>query len=319
VPEPHYTVELTAPDIAPYRAGNTGIDYVTTFDSGKAGPHVVVAALTHGNEICGAIAIDRLFRAGLRPRRGQLTLAFDNVAAYANFNPRYPAASRYVDEDFNRLWDEATLDGPRRSAELARARQLRPLVDAADFLLDIHSMQYATAPLMLAGTLDKSLQLAKRLGIPELIVRDAGHAAGRRMRDYGAFSDPASPKTALLIECGQHWEAASAAVATDVMLAFLIATGALTRDDAAPLVGPGFDAPPRQRVIEVTEAVTITGNSFEFAGDFRGLEVLTPQGTLIGREDGREVRTPYDDCVLIMPSRRLARGQTAVRLGRFVE
>ena len=33
-----------------------------------------------------------------------------------------------------------------------RARALRPFVDAADFLLDIHSMQYATAPLMLAGT-----------------------------------------------------------------------------------------------------------------------------------------------------------------------
>ena len=41
--------------------------------------------------------------------------------------------------------------------------------------------------------------------------------------------------------------------------------------------------------------------------------------TLIGRDNGHEVRTPYDDCVLIMPSRRLARGQTAVRLGRYVD
>jgi predicted deacylase len=319
VPEPTYKVELNAPDIAPYRAGNTGTDYVTTFDSGSGGPHVLVTALTHGNEICGAIALDRLFRAGLRPRRGKLSLAFDNVAAYRSFNPRHPAASRYVDEDFNRLWDAATLDGPRQSTELARARQLRPFVDAADFLLDIHSMQYATAPLMLAGTLAKSLELAKRVGIPELIVCDAGHAAGRRMRDYGGFGNPASPKAALLIECGQHWEEAAAETATDTMLRFLIATGALTRDDAAPLAGPAFDVPPRQRVIEVTDAVTIAGNGFEFAADFRGLEVLTPKGTLIGRDDGREVRTPYDDCVLIMPSRRLVRGQTAVRLGRFVE
>jgi hypothetical protein len=30
------------------------------------------------------------------------------------------------------------------------------------------------------------------------------------------------------------------------------------------------------------------------------------------------VRTPYDDCILIMPSRRLAPGLTAVRLGRLV-
>jgi predicted deacylase len=319
VPEVSYAVELSPPDIDPYRSGNTGIEYLTTLDSGMAGPHVLVTALTHGNEICGAIALDRFFRAGLRPRQGELTLAFDNVAAYRFFNPRVPTASRFVDEDFNRLWSPATLDGPRQSTELARARALRPIVDAADFLLDIHSMQYATAPLMLAGTLDRSVALARRVGIPELIMCDAGHAAGPRMRDYGGFGDPDSVKTALLIECGQHWERRAAEVATDVMLRFLIAVGTLTREDAAPLAGADFDAHPRQRIIQVTEAVTITGDNFEFASDFHGLEVLPAKGTLIGRDDGREVRTPYDNCVLIMPSRRLAKGQTAVRLGRYVE
>src|ERR1700676_4176942 len=185
LPEPTYAVGLTPPDIQPFRAGNTGADYVTTFDSGVAGPHVLVSALTHGNEICGAIALDRLFRVGLRPRQGKLTLAFDNVAAYRSFDLRVPTASRFIDEDFNRLWAPATLDGPRQSTELARARTLRPIVDAADFLLDIHSMQYSTAPLMLAGTLDRSVALARRVGIPELIMCDAGHAAGPRMRDYG--------------------------------------------------------------------------------------------------------------------------------------
>jgi hypothetical protein len=139
------------------------------------------------------------------------------------------------------------------------------------------------------------------------------------MRDYGEFGDPSSAKTALLIESGQHWERRAAEVATDVMLRFLIALGTLTRDDAEGLAGPDFDAYPRQRVIQVTEAITITGDQFEFVQDFRGLEVLSPKGTLIGRDNGREVCTPYDDCVLIMPSRRLAKGQTAVRLGRYVE
>jgi predicted deacylase len=319
VPEPNYAIELTPPDIEPYRVGNTGVEYVTTFDSGTAGPHVLVTALTHGNEICGAIALDRLFRAGLRPRQGKLTLAFDNVAAYRNFDARVPIASRFVDEDFNRLWAPATLDSERQSTELLRARILRPFVDAADFLLDIHSMQYATAPLMLAGTLDRSLALARRIGIPELIMCDAGHAAGPRMRDYGGFGDSASPKTALLIEAGQHWERRAAEVATDVMLRFLVTLGTLSREDARPLGGPDFDAHPRQRTIQVTEAITIGGANFEFVEDFRGLEVLPQKGTLIGRDNGREVLTPYDNCVLIMPSRRLVKGQTAVRLGRYVE
>jgi hypothetical protein len=314
-----FQVELTPPDIAPYRAGNTGTDYVASFGAAEPGPHVLVMALTHGNEICGAIALDRLLRAEVKPRRGRLTLAFNNVAAYREFDPRYPIASRYIDEDFNRLWSPATLDGPRRSAELDRARALRPFVDAADFLLDLHSMQYATAPLMLAGLLPRSRALALRVGIPEIVICDAGHAAGPRMRDYAGFGDPTGQQAALLIEAGQHWERRAAEVATDVMLRFLLALDSVTRDDVAALGGPDFAAQPRQRVIEVTEAVTISGDRFDFAGDFHGLEVLPEKGTLIGRDNGREVRSPYDNCVLVMPSRRLVRGQTAVRLGRFVE
>ena len=172
---------------------------------------------------------------------------------------------------------------------------------------------------MLAGVLEKSRALAKQIGIPELIMCDAGHAAGPRMRDYGGFGDPASPKTALLIEAGQHWETRAAEVATDVTLRFLIALGAVTADDVAALGGPDFAATPRQRVIEVTEAVTISGSRFEFVEPYVGLEVIAEKGSLIGHDDGDDVRTPYDNCVLIMPSRRLVKGQTAVRLGRYVD
>jgi predicted deacylase len=314
MPTDRYAIELTAPDIAPYAGGNTGIPYVTTFDSGRPGPHVVVNALTHGNEICGAIALDRLFRDGFRPVNGKLTLSFANVAAYNSFDPGNPTASRFVDEDFNRVWEDAVLDGPRQSVELTRARLLRPLVASADLLLDIHSMQHATTPLMLTGLTDKSLSLARRVGVPEMVVRDAGHAAGRRMRDYGAFDDPASPKTALLVECGQHWEKRAADVAIETMMRFLAVSGVLPPADATRILGQPV---PPQRIITVTDAVTIASDHFEFAEDYRGLEVIARAGTVIGRDGGREVKTPYDDCVLIMPSRRLLRGQTAVRLGRF--
>jgi predicted deacylase len=307
-------VELAAPDIAPYADGNTGIPYVTSFDSGRPGPHVLVNALTHGNELCGAIVLDEMFRRGVRPVVGRLTLSFANVAAYSRFDPASPTASRFVDEDFNRLWDTAMLDGTRQSTELARARALRPLIDTVDLLLDLHSMQQASPALMLAGLTDKSLALARRVGVPEIIVRDAGHAAGPRMRDYGAFSDPASPKAALLVECGQHWERPTAALAVETAWRFLAASGVLAPAEAARILARPT-AP--QRVVAVTDAVTIAGDHFEFTQDFRGLEVIPQAGTVIAHDGGNEIRTPYDDCVLIMPSRRLLRGQTAVRLGRF--
>ena len=314
MPDERYSIELTPPDLAPYAAGNTGIPYVTSFDSRQPGPHVLVNALTHGNEICGAIALDRLFRSELRPVAGKLTLSFANVEAYQRFDPANPTASRFVDEDFNRLWDRETLEGDRQSTELRRGRVLRPLVASADLLLDLHSMQQATAALMLAGLRDKSLALARRVGVPGIIVRDAGHSAGRRMRDYAAFDDPASPKAALLVECGQHWEQRAAEVAIDTTWRFIAAAGILPREQAAAILSVPA---PAQRVVSVTEAVTITGDRFEFTADYRGLEVVPRAGTVIARDGGREVRTPYDECVLIMPSRRLLRGQTAVRLGRF--
>ena len=79
--------------------------------------------------------------------------------------------------------------------------------------------------------------------------------------------------------------------------------------------------PPRtaQRVIKVTDRVTIQSDDFRFFDTYEGFEVIERAGTVIARDGGRDIRTPYDDCVLIMPSRRFARGQTAVRLGRFEE
>ena len=67
-------------------------------------------ALTHGNEIAGAIVLDRLLRASFRPARGCLTLGFANLAAFARFDPAEPTASRFLDEDLNRLWDAAVFE-----------------------------------------------------------------------------------------------------------------------------------------------------------------------------------------------------------------
>ena len=171
-------------------------------------------------------------------------------------------------------------------------------------------------PLALAGTREKGRALAERVGIPEIVVLDQGHAAGRRMRDYGPFDDPASAKAALLVECGQHWLQPSADIAIAAALRFL---AALELVDPQWLARHG-EAPPdrRQRVIEVTDAVTVESDRFHFCEPYTGLEVIARAGTVIGHDGERPITTPYDECVLIMPSRRLARGQTAVRLGHLV-
>lgn len=310
-------VEVLPPDISAYRLGNTGVEYVTTLDSGKPGPHVMVNALTHGNEICGAYALDYLFTQEVRPTVGKLTLSFANVQAYDLFSAADPFASRYVDEDFNRLWTDEVLASTRRSRELGRARTLARFVSEADFLLDIHSMHLPSPALLMCGMQDKGVAIGRAMGYPQYLVRDWGHAAGKRMRDFNDFDDPGSPKAAMLVECGQHWERATVDVAIESTLRFLRYTGVVDTDWIAERLT--VSDPPPQSLVEVSGPVTIKTGSFRFVADYQGMEVIEQANTIIGYDGDEPILTPFDHCVLVMPGRQLLPGLSAVRLGRLVE
>ncbi len=327
----HRPIELTAPDIDRWRRGNTGTDHVWSWDTGTPGPNVMVQALTHGNEICGAIALDWLLdlmqpadgAAPLRPVTGRLTLAFANTDAFARWDPSDPDRSRYVDEDYNRVWADEALLGSRDSVELRRARRLRPFVDDAHYLLDLHSMHDPCRPIMVCGATgrggEKSAEYARRLGVPADLLIDTGHPAGLRMIERGAFGDPRDPRTAILIECGQHWERRAALVAKDTLLRFLRVTGSFDSGSIDPLLATvGLEPAPRQQVIRVTEAVVAKSLDFRFARRFTGLEVVPCKGDVIAIDRDTIVRAPYDDTVLVMPSMaHLNVGTTMVRLGRI--
>lgn len=306
-------IEFPFPELRRWEQG--AAPYIHVLDSGRPGPTVMVAALTHGNEVSGAVAVDALLAAGLRPRNGALIFSFNNVEAYHRFDPKTPFKSRMVDEDFNRTWGR--LDQPATTVETRRAQVVKPFVERADFLLDLHSMHDDGVPLMLCGPLQKGVALAKKLGAPADIVSDKGHAAGMRMRDFGAFSDPTSARNALLIETGQHWRASSVVVAKDVTARFLAETGVVEPGDLP--AGWKQPSPASQRVVEVTHAVATKRGNFKPVRKFEGQEIIAKAGTVLGHDDDQVVTTPYDDCVLVMPSsnRPLRPGVTVVRLGRL--
>jgi hypothetical protein len=80
---------------------------------------------------------------------------------------------------------------------------------------------------------------------------------------------------------------------------------------------PTPKADTRQRFAEVTMAVTAATSAFAFVQPYRGGDIIARRNTLIALDGETEIRTPYDDCLLIMPSLRPGRGHTAVRLARF--
>ncbi|WP_420547579.1 succinylglutamate desuccinylase [Curvivirga sp.] len=308
-------IEIKAPDISAFREGNTGIDFVHQFDSGIEGPHVGISAIIHGNEICGSVALTHLLKNNTRPLIGKLSLIFMNIGAYELFNPDRPYASRYVDEDFNRIWDPVSLNGPANTKEKRRAQQIRPIIDDLDYLLDIHSMGDICPPITLCGPSEKGLNLAQSVLASEIVVIDEGHASGCRLRDYGDFNNPASLKNALLIECGQHWHKSSATVAIEASYRFLHHFKMISDGVASPYLS---DRAKPQKILEVTDVVTVKNDAFFFDLSPEPLQKMPHKDSLIGRDGTEAIRTPYNDCYFIMPQQGARCGQTAVRLAKEI-
>jgi predicted deacylase len=306
---PHFPVHITAPDISPWLAGNTGIPGFTTWDSGAPGPHAVLISLTHGNEIAGAIVLDQMLRNGVRPAKGKLTFGFANLAAFARFDPARPIASRFVEEDLNRVWDDIQLFGIRRSLELDRAREIRPLIDTADIVLDLHSMLWPSDPLLLCGPAAQGRNLALALGTPAMVVADRGHAGGKRLIDYGRFTEASCEAACILVEAGQHWEPDTITQMHATVRALLQHTGQLPPDPPTARATPKF--------AEVSHVITAKTNRFVFERNFRGGERIPHANTLIAHDGDTEIFTPYDDCLLIMPSHKPSHGHTAIRLAKL--
>jgi len=208
------------------------------------------------------------------------------------------------------------LDGQRRSIELDRAREIRPLIDTVDVLLDLHSMLWPSDPLILCGTSPKGRQLAFGVGVPSLVVADHGHVSGRRLIDYPRFADAATPCAASLVEAGQHWDEATVATMFASVGGLLRHLGMMVQHPALPLPEP--TAAPR-RFAEVTQAVTAATSNFTFVQPYRGGDIIDRRNTLIALDGETEIRTPHDNCLLIMPSLRPSRGHTAVRLAQFAD
>jgi succinylglutamate desuccinylase len=291
---------------------NCGTAGVWRFASGQPGQRIVITALIHGNEVCGAAALWDVVQRSPMPRSGSLTLVFCNLAAYAMLNDTNKDECRLVDEDLNRVWGR--VEQPPVSAdtyEIRRARELLPFVADADVLLDIHSMTSPAPALGLVGRAAKNVKFAQRIGYPALLVQDAGHAAGLRLIDRHPFSAPDTSPVAMLIECGAHFSRAAFDAAAQVVARML------------SVFVDGAQAAPadKQSVIEVTQAVTIRTGEFEFVRDWPNMSRVPDAGTLIAHDGSDEVRTPYDDTFLVMPaSARYRRpGLTAVRFGRKVE
>ena len=301
--------EVLPRDLSPYRRGNTGIDYVHRFESGRPGPHVLVNALTHGNEFCGMVAATHLLDNEVRPTIGTLTVSFANVGAYESFDPAEPFKSRQLVQNLNRIWSAAELDGVADSPELRRARELRPAVAAADHILDIHSTSQDVVPFWVYPAFGRNAKVAMAIGRPPVhLVMPSGLGSGTPLIQHGRHGDPQERGTAMVVECGQHFLESASQLATQVTLDFLAHFGLIDFHPQRP-------APPPQRRFELLQTHVIKTPEFRFARPVVGFEVFD-KGDLIYIDGAEEVLSPVDGCTIFMPSREATVGKEAVYLTR---
>jgi predicted deacylase len=304
-------IEIKPRDLQAYRAGNTGVPYVHRFDSGRPGPHVLINALTHGNEFCGMVAACHLLDSGVRPHIGTLTVSFANVAAYESFDAARPFESRQITHNLNRIWSTAWLDGAEDSIELRRARELRGVVAAADHILDIHSTSHPVQPFFVYPNWSRNAQAAMALSQPAVhLVMPQGMGTGTPLIQHGLHGTPDHHGVALVVECGQHFEHRSGQRATAAALEFLAHFGLLDKNG-----GEAATATEPKRRFELLKTFVVQTEDFRFVRPLLGFESFD-EGELIATDGEQEIRALCADCTVFMPARRAIVGREAVYLTR---
>ena len=302
-------LEVLPRDLSAYRAGNTGIPYVHRFASGRPGPHVLVNALTHGNELCGMVAATHLLDNGVRPKTGTLTVSFANVAAYESFDKDKPFDSRQLVHNLNRIWSPEWLEGTEDSPELRRARELRPVVSAADHILDLHSTSQDVEPFWVYPAFERNARCALAIGRPSVhLVMPDGLGSGTPVIQHGRHGQADGPGVAVVAECGQHFRKETSALAVEVTLDFLAHFGLI---DERP---PRERAP--QRRYELLRTYVIKTPEFRFTRPLVGFETFRA-GELIATDGPEEIRAP-EDCAVLMPARVVIPGREGVYLARVM-
>jgi hypothetical protein len=282
-------------DLSAYERGNAGIRYAYTFDSGKPGPHVLITGLSHGNEPGGRESVTTLIDRAIVPLRGKLSLALLNIDAYYASNGVDPYGTRFVETDFNRVWDPAILDSDKDTVELRRAREVRPLVDSADVLLDIHATPYEATPYFVQKPGSRGIDLANRLGIPRTRIHfEQGSAHSPTITNYRQFAAPDSTATAVSLETGLFFARTSAQCALTVAVRLLHETGLVAPDALTELETWSDPGPVRTVRVLYPEIVETTDIALLFRPEtFRAYA----KGAVVAFDGDRPIAAPFDGAV----------------------
>lgn len=252
---------------------------IRTLKGTKKGPISLVLGGVHGNELCGIEAIKAL--ATMRIDAGEVM--------YGIANPRAVEQNvRFIESNLNRMFkplNEVTED-EKQTYEYLRAQELKPFMNKAEALLDIHASYTPNSqPFLICEP--NSLEIAGQLPINRL-VSGFGHVEKGGTDGYMADAG----KLGLCAECGFKDDLKSHEQALKTLKAFLVARGHI----------PGRISKPKQHYFHM-EKIYITRRNFTPTKAFDDFEVV-PRNGVIGSDGSEVIRVKKETVVLFVRSRK---------------
>lgn len=301
--------------------------HAVSFIAPAPGAALLFLGAVHGDETCGAIAIERIiaeFKTGaLMLQRGSVTfIPICNPAAFR-------LQQRQVEKNLNRVFGTAGT-----SYEERMAGTLKPYLNGCDYLVDLHSYRapIGSPPF---GFIDPSNQPSLRFATHLFQGIASGFyvsnfAAAIAASGYNPTNTPvAAPMLgtveyarlnaknggkgaiALTVECGGHADANGAAVAYQVMLNALGYLGLITHPTA--MLAGAAAATAKHIQLDIAVYRTDAGGTFTQAWkNFTPLKAGTPIAT---RTNG-EVLHAAQDCYIVLPDDHALAGAEWYYLGR---
>ncbi len=258
----------------------------------KTGKTLAVFSGVHGNEKAGVIAMKKIVKE-VEIVAGQVYFVFANpVAIEKNI--------RQIEKNLNRCFIAGNKD---ETLEGRRARELMPILDECDALLDLHaSPNENSTPFIIAekGAHDLATKLDFEILSWGWDVIEPGATDG-----YMYWQG----KPAICLECGSITESnGKANLAEKSVYQFLQYYGCISKN--IPY------SQRQQKKIEAKKAVFKITNDFYFTKKFADFEILVP-GEVFAR-DGKQAYIAGENECIIFPHPETAIGEEVFVIGRVV-
>lgn len=238
----------------------------------KDGPCILVLTGVHGNEPCGVFALKQLETIQLN--KGKIIFVVANKKALSK-------NKRFIDKDLNRSFEEID-----ETNEGKIVSELQPLLDSADFLLDIHSSN-TNDPYIICR--EKYLEIAAVLPAEKVVVGLEQFHKGSS-DEYIAKQN----KPGICIECGSHTDPLSVDVAKKAISNILQSYGMVS----------GSNEMRQQKVFKAT-SIYQSKKSFRPRKKFQDFELLE-KNSLIGTDDREKIVADKSSIILFVQEQETA-------------